>query len=72
MTKVHLKYLDQSYKMVIDPRNEKALQRKKKKKLTTLEKQLSAHYIETSENEEEDENDIQEDFINRFYKDFNF
>lgn len=38
LTKVHLKYLDQSFKMVIDPRNEKAVARRKKTKLTPLEK----------------------------------
>lgn len=40
--------------------------------MSELEKQLSAYYIESDEDEVSDDDNLQEDFNNRFYKDFNF
>lgn len=39
--------------------------------MTDLEKQLSAFYIESDEDEEASDDDHEQQFINLFYKDFN-
>ena len=43
----------------------------KKDKMTDLEKQLASFYVDSSSDDDSSEDDITEDFMHRFYKDFN-